>query len=127
MKDKFLERSQMLVKMIHLRANNIAEIKTLDSIPEKPESKVNTEAPELNTEEIETNSVNNRSKIDLAKPESVEISEKTAIDVDSKQYSFIRNRRLLTADLVPPKENIAQLVKTFHQFNEYIKQHQLPI
>ena len=43
------------------------------------------------------------------------------------EYCFIRNRRLLNAELVAPRENIARLIDTFAQFNESIKRSQLPI
>ena len=42
-------------------------------------------------------------------------------------YCFIRNKRLLSSELVVPKPKIARLIQTFHEFTEAIKATQLSI
>jgi hypothetical protein len=42
------------------------------------------------------------------------------------QYCFIRNRLMLTADLVPPSHELARLIQRFHQQSEAEKQVVLP-
>lgn len=46
---------------------------------------------------------------------------------DLISYCFIRNKRLLSCKLVPPKLNIARLIQTFHKFEVSLKAEQLPV
>ncbi|MGD1919154.1 MAG: hypothetical protein ACFCAD_09795 [Pleurocapsa sp.] len=72
----------------------------------------------------QTVSSDNHNPIDLDK---AELPTDTPAQLDLSQYCFIRNHRLLNADLVVPQEYIAQIVNTFHNFDESIKRSQLPI
>ncbi len=56
-----------------------------------------------------------------------ELQSSNQKQLDLASYCFIRNKLLLTSDLVAPKENIARLIKSFHLFNLSIKENQLPI
>ena len=58
--------------------------------------------------------------------ESIDLNKTETAELDLSQYCFIRNQRLLNADLVAPQEKIAQIVNTFHNFDESIKRSQLP-
>ena len=56
-------------------------------------------------------------------------AKKTLADtkIDLKSYCFIRNKTLLSSELLAPKFNIAQLIKTFHEFEISVQKKQLPI
>ncbi len=56
-------------------------------------------------------------------------AKKTLADteIDLKSYCFIRNKTLLSSELLAPKLNIAQLIKTFHEFSRSVQEKQLPI
>lgn len=47
--------------------------------------------------------------------------------VELSQYCFIRNKLMLTADLVPPSEEIARLIKSFHDMSDRSKHLVLPV
>ena len=59
-------------------------------------------------------------------PISPEENPEAAIG-DFSQYCFIRNRRLLEAELVSPSANLAELITTFDEFSALIKRSQLPL
>ncbi len=48
-------------------------------------------------------------------------------EIDLKSYCFIRNKTLLSSELLAPKFNVAYLIKTFHEFESSVKDKQLPI
>lgn len=58
---------------------------------------------------------------------SVQKETEDEIINDLSQYCFIRNKRLLEADIVAPSANIAQLIATFDKFTDSIQRSQLPL
>ncbi|VEP14770.1 membrane hypothetical protein [Hyella patelloides LEGE 07179] len=89
--------------------------------------------------EIEQES-ENVPEIQLLASESLELESQKDADIlvtvdgvekepefDLAQYCFIRNQRLLNAELIPPRLNIAQLITTLDRFSEFNRRSQLLI
>ena len=111
---------------ISLTASNIN--KAIDCREKNAELEINN-----NGNTVQSDSKISNLPIDKDKSEVINISDapknrnlaETQIDLTS--YCFIRNKRLLSGELVPPKLNIAQLIKTFHEFENCTKDEQLPL
>ena len=99
--------------------------KLKDGVETQTVDTVSAELADVSTGELASEaSQSSSSGINLSKsPSSSRV--KTASDLS--QYCFIRNRRLLSADLVAPKENIARLIETFDTWELSVKRSQLPI
>ena len=80
----------------------------------------NIKSEHKSSEKQQTANINNLGSLN-------ELQSSNQKQLDLASYCFIRNKLLLTSDLVTPKENIARLIKSFHLFNLSIKENQLPI
>lgn len=58
--------------------------------------------------------------------DALESIDDAVLELDLKQYCFIRNQRLLDAELAAPQATIARLINTFDRFESAIKRLQLP-
>ena len=80
----------------------------------------NIKSEHKSSEKQQTANINNLGSLN-------ELQSSNQKQLDLTSYCFIRNKLLLTSDLVAPKENIARLIKSFHLFDLSIKENQLPI
>jgi len=55
-----------------------------------------------------------------------DVSESSKAEFDLSEHCFIRNRMLLTADIVPPSKAVSKQINAFHDFSMAEKQQMVP-
>ena len=91
------------------------------------ESTASVENNNIDNSDIDRGISDDRLSINDDEPQIKSTEDSLPKAEDFGQYCFIRNQGLLTADIVAPQKNIAQLINTFARFETSIKRSQLPL